>query len=92
MPPVPKCVMGTSDWVQVCQSLKLNCGCNKHFCALWTIASVDHLLPPLPTFKISNGLLNGASCKHVAYYSPPNVHIYSLLAEQLCCSAMSLLV
>ena len=25
-------------------------------------------------------------CKHVAYYSPPNVHIYSLLAEQLCCS------
>ena len=31
-------------------------------------------------------------CKHVAYYSPPNVHIYSLLAEQLCCSVMSLLV
>ena len=32
------------------------------------------------------------ACKHVAYYSPPNVHIYSLLAEQLCCSVMSLLV
>jgi len=31
-------------------------------------------------------------CKHVAYYSPPNVHIYSLPAEQLCCSVMSLLV
>jgi len=31
-------------------------------------------------------------CKHVTYYSPPNVHIYSLLAEQLCCSVMSLLV
>ena len=31
-------------------------------------------------------------CKHVAYYSPPNVHIYSLLAEHLCCSVMFLLV
>jgi hypothetical protein len=31
-------------------------------------------------------------CKHVVYYSPPNVHIYSLLAEQLCCSVMSPLV
>ena len=31
-------------------------------------------------------------CKHVAYYSPPNVHIYSLLAEQLCCSVMSLML
>ena len=31
-------------------------------------------------------------CKHVAYYSPPNVHIYSLLTEQPCCSVMSLLV
>jgi hypothetical protein len=31
-------------------------------------------------------------CKHTAYYNPPNVHIYSLLAEQPCCSAMSLLV
>jgi len=31
-------------------------------------------------------------CRHVAYYSPPNVHIYSLLAEQPCCSVMSLLV
>ena len=36
--------------------------------------------------------LDAAVCKHVAYYSPPNVHIYSLLAEQLCCSVMSLLV
>ena len=35
---------------------------------------------------------NKVECKHVAYYSPPNVHIYSLLAEQLCCSVMSLLV
>jgi len=33
-----------------------------------------------------------AHCKHVAYYSPANIHIYSLLAEQLCCSVMSLLV
>ena len=33
-----------------------------------------------------------AACKYVAYHSPPNVHIYSLLAEQLCCSVMSLLV
>jgi len=47
MPPVPKCVTGTSDWV--CQSLKLKFDCDKHFCALWTIA--HHLLPPLPTFK-----------------------------------------
>ena len=64
---------------------------HSRFYAWWCVEGIKHVTE-MVTITATNRPVLAGICKHVAYYSPSNVHIYSLLAEQLCCSVVSLLL